>query len=312
MGDSETGDDMTDTRVPAGWTMTTGTWGTDANRENSVVATGKFALRLDDTATATIMDGPYIAMSPDIPLSVGAYVRTDDVTAGHNVGTNFTDYDGNYVQGNQWQWDDELSAADTWQWTGANHVPASDAVWARFQVFKTTNAHNIYYDQMFVERHPPGWFRYHSGAAQSVSSSTWTTLDFDARADDPIGQSIPEVQCSWDSGNDQIVIGPPGVYTIHSIIEFPTISDGTIVDIRLKTVSANALFGQTRYRYGQRLAAAGSQTVRIGVTTVADWYDSGDTIEVQVWHNEGSPISIPAGDDTDDTMSFQGTRFGKL
>lgn len=271
---------------PKSWDVITGTWGTDLDRAESsaLYRSGNYSLHLKNTAVASKIRSGFVPMQT-VPVTaeyqVGALIYPDAVGAGYN----FT------IKVERYPTRDSLLSTSTftftpataaWQWVSGKYTAAFGGGFLKVSIEKTTNTHNIYVDRVILERAPPRLDVEMTGG-QSIPTGTWTTVDYGATG----GQYGFTEQVT-----DEFLCDVPGYYTVSASCQLEALSDQTEAGIRIKVVGA-----ATDYYYGTHFAASGSHDVVLTVPAAMILLQAGDTIEVEIWHNEGSNLNIPVSND---------------
>lgn len=293
---------MSYSKPPAGWALDTPSdWGVYFDREETEVETGPYSVKVINTAGPipnTYIRGPYVPIDKDIPLNVA--VRSKASAAGGASRFSFRDLDEDYVAGGVWNAADTIGTS--WAWEGRIFDPQSDAKWGQFYFYAANTAQDHYIDRLVLERHPPE-MHYRKNGDQAITTGTWTTLAawYNQSAPRPL---ITPNRLSINTTTGVATIEYPGTYAITANAHFDTVSDGTTVAIRLRMIGST-----TVYRTGTMFAMGASGPAVVNVATTTEWLEPGDTIEVEVYHDEGSDISVSG---SSNETNFAITRFGPV
>ncbi len=172
---------MTSQALPDGWALPTGTWGTDADRDESTVLSGFASIRLKNTAVATTVLGPVtpITRGQTTSKSYEAVVtfQADSTTAGHTVSIKVYTYDEDMVAvGSYTVNSGVVLAANTWYTRTLDFaVTSTDERYARIEIAKAAQAFNVYVDTAEVLPIAP-YFKYSLTSDQAITSGTWNAI----------------------------------------------------------------------------------------------------------------------------------------
>lgn len=297
---------MTWPTPPSGWSVVTGSWTTDADRDESLSESGAYTLHLLDTSVATKLRSDFTPVEQSLQYFVNIRVRSDDITAGYTISVKAEQYATDKVTlvATASLYSGVPAAADTWEWVGSRFKPLNSTVrWIRITVEKTTNTHNVYVDNISLEPQQPSWGKY-LNSNQSIGSGSWTTVTFDTDID----ALSEDVKIGYSSGVVTAKIN--GAYSIGSTCTFSTLSDGDLVGIRIKHVQISG--GTAFYTYGTRMMAAGSTIMAVHVNAPNVILLAGGTVEIQVYHDHGSAVNALGLVTTNKNCWFTGIRSGRL
>ncbi len=299
---------MTFVTPPQGWELDVGIWGTDANREETIVVSGGYSVKFNSTAVATALVSPWIPIEDLLQSFYGALLRTDDVTAGYTITLKVDQYDHNRLfVGTSTMFTGVLDAIDTWQWVGNIRSHLATIGWVRMRLEKTTDTHNVYVDNMLTERLQPSWGLYRD-SLQTIATGTWTTLATNSSL--VAAQSYFLTISRSVSAAGVVTIGPPGAYNFHSAIELDDFAAPGVLDIRLKLTPKGG--GASRFRYGTRSYLATGFGGRAVVSVTNEQLFPGDTAEVQIFQNSGFNVSTVLPDTQHSYNHLTGSRIGKI
>jgi len=303
---------MSTPRPPQGWEMTVGTWNTDAQRAETPVNSGAYSLEQLGVSGSTTLTSPYIPVEDNADFWVGALVQATSTST--TVTLELFEYDRDRATSGHdaLVFENTLDAADTWQWIGKKYTPTSSGIrFIRVNIQRdSAGGGSVYWDRVLMERIQPSWtVALDSGGAQAITTGTWTTVLFTSAANDAHTNTMTVRQASLSAG--VITVGPPGAYNLSGSVELAALSDGTEADVRIK-VTQKGGGGTPVFRYGSKVTAGGADTLRLPVAVANEHCWAGDTVELQVWHNEGSNINVTDGDADDSFTFFSGARIGKM
>ena len=277
---------------PQSWEMSVGTWGVDADREETIARSGNASLLMKSTAVATTLRSGWIPVENGVIYGLWALVRSDDVTVGNYLSIDAQEYDGDKstLTATTPVVNSRLPAVvDTWEWHGAHWTPAVGTTrWIRLIIKKTAVAFSLYWDKIHFEIVNPATILTRD-ATQSIPDATWTTVEFNNKL---IAGAIWRVNDAPAAGILTLPIG--GQYAVSATVEFAS-SAIAAFDIRFKHLYATSVVD---YYYGVRqILAINGQVVRLSVTTemlLSRGMHAGEQITVEVYHNSGGALNIAA------------------
>lgn len=297
--------------LPQKWTAAVGTEGTDFAKDQTTIYTGAYSLRMIDTAVATELRSelfPWIGGGQEY---VTIMVQQDDITAGNTITVEVYEYDADRVTSanNGTIYSGVLPAANTWTLVGGRYL-SSDAStkFLQIRVKKAANAFNVYWDHIWCERLQPSFQEYLSADQTNVANTTWTTIEFDANTTAADGSATRTWFVATSSG--VYTIRAAGSWSFSASALATSLTTGTEVQLRLKATPSGG--GTSRYRYGQSVTVGATGYAPAGFSLEDENLEVGDTVEIQLWHNEGSPITITAGTATDSYTMISAQRAGKM
>jgi hypothetical protein len=271
--------------------MITGTWGTDADRSDTVYQSGTSSLQLKNTAVATQLVGPWIPInyypSHDIYYNMEATVRSD--SGANTVTVKFVVYqsDQTTVVTTVNLMNGTVTAANTWQTATANQGFGSSGYWGRYEISKTAAAYNVYIDSVKVKKADPAFYFWNAtlsstGIAQSIAASTWTTVKIENGNYNGVDRQ--------GVSTDTLTLYDAGKWQLNGTVCLQSISSGTTLKIRFVDGSGNMIApGEIR-----TAGAAGTQCISHATTTqqlplggvfvISD----GMQVKMQVWHNDAA------------------------
>lgn len=296
---------------PKYWNVTTGTWGTDIDRDESTIYTGPYSLNMIDTAVATEIRSDLIPWIGGGTEFVTVFAQQDDITAGNTITVEVYGYASDRVTvpagENATLFSGVLTAANTWEFVGGK-FESNDAStkFIQIRIKKSAVAFNVFIDHVWTEVQQPSWNLYlDEASATTITTGTWTTVPCANESGDAGGNSIRAWIVSHSSG--VVTIRHAGSYAMSASVEFDTASDGTAMDIRIKMTDGVT----TKYRYGTRTINGAAGNARVMVSTTDEHLAPGDTVEVQVYHDEGSDLDLVDASSSDSYSFFTGHRNAK-
>lgn len=307
--------------LPPGWfnpDTTNVAWGTDIDRTETVTQSGLYGIHFLNTTPSVDPElrSNLIQVESAVGLAYGALWQTSANGATNWVEVEINGYGSNRTSllGTSKR-RQVLAATGTWEWVGETLDLSGggglDVRYIQLVLRKNNIAYHAYVDRVQAEMWITNWQRYRT-ANQSISASTWTTIDFDANdrnASHGGGNPVPLTRCTEAAG--VITIGPTGQYNLSAVVEFTTFTNASKVDIRFKIIGTGG--ATTLYRYGNISHVPAGESARVVASHVNEHLTSLDTVEVQVWHDDPVPggVNVVPGADSRNT-NFRGVRVGVL
>lgn len=298
---------MTWPTSPRKWELTTGTWGTDADRDETTVLTGNASAHMKSTAVATALRSGWIPIEGNIYYHIWTLVQTDDITAGYNAQIRIQEYgaDKSTLVFETLVESRVPRTANVWEWIGGEWIPNGTARWGKIIINKTANAHNLYWDRVHLEKIRPGFLVYRS-SVESIGSGSWTPVTWNVNKYGSTGAGRPWnfYRALLSSGAMQLPQG--GQWSLGAAVELEDPASACDFNIRIKH---NVPLTLTHYYYGTKF---NSDTARL-VVNVPHLYAygaaRGETFEVEVWQNSGGALNVLAATSSSVVNYFSGHRI---
>lgn len=319
-----TGDTMPTESPPQGWTVNTGTWGTDVDREETLSETAGYVIHLKSTSVQTEIESDFIGIASATRYFTGMLVRADRVLTDDKITLFLREYDSDKeLIGTTTLHNAALAAANTWEWIGGhdadsdiNTITNANTRYVKIAVRKPGRLFNAYVDTALLDRSQPSWAITNSSPTppgQTIPAATWTpvTLDANIQSAGGVNTSVFPMRCGVSATG--VVTGHvPGAYTITANSGLESLSDGVQVWLRLKVVSGTGIV--IRYRYGAigTSSAAGS-TVLTNVSVTNEVLEPNDTVTLEIWHNDSVPRQVVEIGNVQHVYTYMtGDRNGRL
>lgn len=257
---------------PDGWTVDSGTWGTDFDRNTAVTnLVGDSCIEFKPTATACKLLGPLT------PIAEGDGYRGEVYMAGSGSGTGsvyaFLDwYDKSQAYISQTSIGGYSCANSSWASLVGRATAPSNARYARIELYKpTTMTGSVYVDYtMLIQATDEA--RMTQGSSQTIPASTWTDIVFDT------GGTLGRM--SIDTGTGRITPGRTGRYMVLAAATLTNLNNGDQVKLK------------SRLGYkGTELIMGGAGAVTLTLTSLEGITVLGTAMSIQVWHNSSNTIT---------------------
>lgn len=278
---------------PKRWEIVTGTWGTDIDREESIIRTGSYGLVMENTAVATKIRSTWIPVQNGLDYLIAALAYTDNITWGVTI--KVEKYSSSRVYFGVDTYSRTFATVSTWEWLGAEWR-ASYTGFIKITIEKTANTHHVYLDRVIAER-GPARLDVRKLNTQGIPTSTWTTVEFETTTDYGFNKSGTLYKCTV-----------PGYYTMSASVHLDDLSDTTIAAIRIKVNDGSSPV----YYYGTRFGMPTTMEPILLISVEPILLLFGYTIEVEVWHNEGSSVNAPNFFGADRGSHFGATRSERM
>jgi hypothetical protein len=205
-----------------------GVWNTDASREETLVLTGEYTLKFNNSGHQTVMGSTIFPVIPGQLYRMDAAVRASSVAAGRElfVGAAFYEVDATTVESFGTVIEGVLASADTWHHLAAYMMPGADARWGQKYVAKlpasggAVNTFNAYFDRILINPCAM-WFKATHSSTQTIAAdSTARLVEFNTDTNtDPAGV--------WNTTSDTFTAPRPGIWEFTaSMYCTTTITDG--------------------------------------------------------------------------------------
>jgi hypothetical protein len=291
---------------PDGWTVVTGTWGTDLNREDTIVFEGVHSIHLEDTTVASaVYAPPFVIATYDsstdatiIPSNIPFYVylrQDDDGNALNTVTVIAETYDlSNTLVDTVTWWNARLGTSGKWYSIGGHVAPSGAHNYIKIKISKAARAFDTYIGGIVAEKAPPGWTRNSSGAQVIPNTGAWTTMVIDATSG---GDS--EVDLTTTTNAVRLFVA--GRYTMTASVRVDAdITAGQTLDIRIKKTDSG---GSSVYWYGKPAVGAD----RVASISFVDYASYGDTYSVQLATSTAAKTLVNDGS----YVYFHGSLIGR-
>jgi hypothetical protein len=268
--------------------------GTDANRDESSVRTGSYSVVLENTAVATKIRSAFIPVQNGVEYLIAVHALTDNITWGITI--KVEKYSGLRALFGTDTISASFTTVSTWEWLGDEWTSAFTG-WIRITIEKTANTHHVYLDRVIAER-GPARLEVRKLNTQGISTSTWTTVEYETAQ-----------EYGFTKSGTLYICKVPGYYTMSASVHLDDLSDTTIAAIRIKVDDGVSPV----YYYGTRFGMPTTMEPILLISVEPILLLFGYTIEVEVWHNEGSSVNAPnffAG--TDRGSHFGATRSERM
>ncbi len=290
--------DMAASAIAPGWTVTSGEWGTDIDREESLSVAGPYSIWFKDTTPAA---DPQI-VSGLHPVTEGTWyaawgrLRADDVTAGNTMLGQLVFYEGDgttVISSVTFINNAVLGAADTWEIHSAVNFAPTDARWAAWKISKKNNAFNAYVDEVDFHAVPPMFQARRITSAQSINDTTSTDIVFN--------EARFEYGAAINTSTGVITLKEAGTWLITLVAKLSSLGDG-------KSAQADIYVNGANFEYAGDLVTNGAAAdVRVRATAIIFGVPSGTTLTGRIRHNHGSSRNLPADGETE----IRGTLLGR-
>jgi len=282
-GDGGCGGDGMSTYPPGGWSVDAGTWGTDMDRETSVVEAGANAIHYIDTATTSVrVASDYYPVVAGSPYRISALMQQDDISS-QDVTFSlawFTAAKG-YISGT-FIFKDNLPDVDTWyELSGILNAP-STARFARILLGRATASFNAYSAYAKIEPHPVCFDAYLSAASTNYNKAAAVVCDTE----------LFDYGSAYATGTGLFTAPADGIYTFNAQITVTLSSAGEWAAAWFWHNGA-AVKGITAYAVGH---AASAQVVSSGSITIL--MARGETMGILAGHSGAIGTRAYAGGTT--------------
>lgn len=279
---------------PSGWEVSSGTWGTDLDRDESTTLTGQAAVKFLSTGSGATILSPWIAVggidadpSAYIPERLGysfyTRVKTDRANAGDNVTIKIYYYDKDRgLTSTSTIVNATTIATGKWQAYGEAKHMLDDIRWVRFEVIKASPAFNLWIDSAVAVKLPPSSVANSLGVAETIPTATWTKVGDLNDGGNLAGSTETYGQIG------QIDVAIPGYYIVTAQAEFSTLGDGEYAAIRIAYTDFN---GNAQTSDAAYFHASLSFTMSL-VTSAVLPIDANSTITMEVYHATGGNETV--------------------
>lgn len=290
--------DMASIGPPDGWEVESGTWGTDIDREDTIVLTGAHSLKLA-SGSAPVIYSPWIPINnpssvgavdtpnTDTP-SVTAYCRyyADRISAGDNIDIDLIYYDIDRASAGTVHLvaTTPAATADAWYTAGENRSTAGSQVhWARFKFTKANTAFNLYIDSVVAERGTSSGEIELSGTQSITAAGGWQRVN--------LSTGVGLYETDYDTTNDLIEYNVPGKYHIYGMVNYTGLASGEQAKLRLVSQTGSAISPFTVFA---TQASATGKSVTLQISMIKSGRPSlGVGLETD--HDSGSDRTINGG-----------------
>jgi len=173
---------MGTTYPPDKWTTYQATWGTDVDREETIVTQGQYGFVFNNTTPAADpqMVSPLRPVIPRMPYRLSAMIRASSIAAGNFVSLSVNWYTSAQAFISQVSaYNAVLAAAGTmYEISGVLTAP-SNAAFAKIVLGKNNAAYYAYFSAIQFDRFPRCFWAYPS-ANENVATGTLTVVDLDS------------------------------------------------------------------------------------------------------------------------------------
>ena len=267
------------TYPPGGWSVDAGTWGTDMDRETSVVEAGANAIHYIDTATTSVrVASDYYPVVAGSPYRISALMQQDDISS-QDVTFSlawFTAAKG-YISGT-FIFKDNLPDVDTWyELSGILNAP-STARFARILLGRATASFNAYSAYAKIEPHPVCFSAYASGVDSIAVGLPWTKLSLDTETHD-YGSAFDA------AANYRFTAPADGVYAFSGRVS-SAITAGDALSVALYKNAA--IWKQGTHAYGTGNSVGAAVSVAGGLLARGDYVELYATVSGDGAHSSDS------------------------
>jgi hypothetical protein len=262
---------------PDGWDVLSGvTWGTDIDKNTSVVMFGNVSVEMKNTATASVgLGSDYIPIPNSTGIRGNVWLRVTNVTTAMHARLQFYNSAKTYLSSGVIM-NGTLSAANTWeQFTYIGNTP-STAAFVRLLFDRTTASRTAYCAWIGYELLPVS-FRAYRGATQSMSNATWTKVSLNTENYDYGG--------NFNTGLNRFVAPYDGIYHFSGLVGIDTVTSGYLIAALYKNGTAVAR-GARIYQSNAYIEAPVSSDLSLA---------AGDYVELYGYHNDGATRTIQSG-----------------
>ena len=292
---------------PQSWEVITGTWGTDANRDELAASSGGYCVKMADTAVATKMRGSWIPVEINIAYTIMARVMTSAITAGYNFVVDIEEYgaDKATLTNTFSLFAGGLTQTWGWEWVGGHFMPGGYGThWIRVVISKTANTHFAYWDRVFVERWRPG-FQAYMDFRFYIPTGVWTTFSYNTNEYGAVASEIS------GPASGIVTCEVPGFYAVSAAVEFEDPDYPCSFDIRL----VHTVSGTPVYYYGTNQEEYGEFHTRLTVSNQHIYTPARNgaaTFSVEVWQNSGQNCYTVASTATERYNHFSAHRVSGI
>lgn len=273
---------MATNNPPDGFTVESGTWGTDIDQDTSTLFAGGSSVKMTGSGEVTLRSEP-IPINAQASYMCSAVVRASSVAAGKDF--TFRARRVNFSTGAQISAGDLVSAAPldaAAQWIEyADTMPnpgAGGATGLTVEVTKAASSFDLWIAEIRVSEitHP---MKNHLSSAQSISASTLTVIDFDNIATDFSEQN-------WTNSSGTFTCVRPGYYFCSAGAQMP-INNGSRLFLGV-------------YKGGNAFCSAnvpnstGGSFDIIANCSGVQRFDYGDTLSARVFHANALSTNLSA------------------
>jgi len=203
------GDEMSTTIAP-GWAISSGVWNTDLQKNTATINTGKNVLQFLNTTPASnpaIISEAYLPVTPSRPMRFRAIARASSIAAGNYIKIEILEYDAaNSLVNTITVFNDELTAADTWQEIQYFYTSYSTAAQCKIKVSKKNTAFYAYVDFIQLQNAPYAFSAYRN-AALALTKDIFNFIDCDT--------AVFNIGNAYDTTNGEFVVPRNGYYSLH-------------------------------------------------------------------------------------------------
>jgi len=256
-----------------GWSVYTGTWGTDFDRETSVLLGGQYSIKFISGTPADdpTLVGDYRPVIPGMPYMASIWVRADSIAAGNTMTAFINWYTSEKVYISQSVIHNAvLGAANTWEERSAIFTAPATAAFARLFIRKNNTAFNGYYGFADFWRAPRSFLAYRSAAVPASP----TNIDFDNESYD-YGNI-------FDTGTGKCTIPTDGLWHFYAQTYVVNLAAGGTVDIVLRNAG-------TPIAYGTTARAHALNDDCVAAVNFIGYLSKGDSIETYLEYSSGTP-----------------------
>jgi hypothetical protein len=281
---------MAKNNPPDGYSAVNCTWGTDLDHNTALTnLVGDSCVEFKNTTPAS---NPILSYKKSVPIEEGkpykmtAIVRADSVAAGNTLRIYARWYDSSDSGlSNSNVYNAVLPAINTWyEMSGVVTAPAN-ARGVRPRVNKANNAFTAYCDYMAIEPMPQCFHAYLNGVQGMADGGTWRKVHFDTEVHDYGGVYDHAVNYVFTAPSD-------GVYAFNTVLSLAGASSGTTIGIRFARDTGG---GPAAWVRGQQIRMQANTYTPFLVGSATGFLNRADTVEVQIWHNEGALLNLSGG-----------------
>ena len=269
---------------PDNWIVSSGVWGTDIDREETVKLSGPYSVVFNPTTPASDpeiqtkpvgINGDPAFVSAARLLRAEALIRADRNSAGDNIFIDVELLDGSLsVVGFTTLWSGPVTTINTWERKSRMvSLVGTTSRFARFVISKANVNFTAYIDSVRLVELPYWHTAQMDPGPQSIPDSAWTTVLFD-RVGLPPG--FPR-GISYNTGTGVATFATENFYSVYASAKFLALLDGQFIGCRLLKNSVALAEGDTYF-----VGGAGKNSAGIAFM---DRFQDGDTLEVQVFQS---------------------------
>lgn len=259
---------------PDKWTISGGVWGTDWDRESSVVNMGKYSLKKINTGTASSLLGPIVPLQPACHYRAGVMFRATNNS--NNVLVDCVELDSaDGTISTKVVRSTPAAAADTWYYVETRFKAAGTVRKARMSLDAASGV-NVYFNLAEIARCAASFSVQRTNTSVTMTASAYTDITYNS-TDHNYGLDLDTTTGIWTCPHD-------GVYRFSGAWGISTLDNGKRMICALKVNGTLAYEGPATYNStGGNLNA-----LMAAVTPVTLKLAAGDTVKMCGYHDNGT------------------------